>query len=371
MRPWNNCDIIHREYKMKILHIAHITNSPFSGVCSVVPEYLKSQQNKAEVALLNVKGEIIHDVQHCFIYKNSWKKSVSLEFRNPDIVVFHEVYYWNFVKIARSLLRENIPYIIIPHGCLVKEALQRKWLKKFTANLLFFNKFIKNAKAIQCLSDKELKNTTFTVPKFVCTNGINIPNSSKQKFHLEKLVITYIGRLEIHVKGLDILIMAVNNISKVLKNKNVQINIYGPDANGMYARLKSMITNYHLSDIIFLHHEISGKEKEKILYNSDIFIQTSRHEGMPMGILEAMGIGLPCLVTRGTSLGEIIEKYNAGWVSDTTVESLSQSILNAVSQNNSLEIKSQNARCLIEDNFTWEKITNQTFRVYKSIIQNK
>lgn len=356
---------------MKILHIAHITNTPFSGVCSVVPEYIKSQHIKADVALLNVANEKINGIEHCFLYKNNWKNSVSLEYQNPDIVIFHEVYYWPYIQIAKDLFREKIPYVIIPHGCLVKDALRKKWLKKYTANFLFFNAFIKKAQAVQCLSEKELINTHFSVHKFVCTNGITIPNIIKQDFHTDGLKITYIGRLEIHVKGLDIMISAVKNVSEVLRQHKVQINIFGPDVNGMFSKIESMITYNQLNDIIILHHEISGKEKEDTLYNSDIFIQTSRHEGMPMGILEAMSLGLPCLVTRGTSLGEIIERYDAGWVADTSIDSLSKTLIKAISQKDSLQVKSQNAQRLVEDNFAWDKISNQALEIYKTITNNK
>lgn len=353
---------------MKILHIAHITNTPFSGVCSVVPEYIKSQHIKADVALLNVANEKITKLKHCFLYKNNWKNSVSLEYQNPDIVIFHEVYYWPYIQIAKDLFREKIPYVIIPHGCLVKDALRKKWLKKHTANFLFFNAFIKKAQAVQCLSEKELINTHFSVHKFVCTNGITIHNIIKQDFHTNGLKITYIGRLEIHVKGLDIMISAVKNVSEVLRQHKVRINIFGPDVNGMFSKIESMITYNQLNDIIILHHEISGKEKEDTLYNSDIFIQTSRHEGMPMGILEAMSLGLPCLVTRGTSLGEIIERYDAGWVADTSIDSLSKTLIKAISQKDSLQVKSQNAQRLVEDNFAWDKISNQTLEIYNKII---
>lgn len=356
---------------MKILHIAHITNTPFSGVCSVVPEYIKSQHIKADVALLNVANEKINGIEHCFLYKSNWKNSVSLEFKNPDIVIFHEVYYWSFIQIAKDLFREKIPYVIIPHGCLVKDALRKKWLKKFTANFLFFNAFIKKAQAVQCLSKKELINTHFSVHKYICTNGISLPQIIKQGFHADGLNITYIGRLDVHVKGLDIMITAVKSISEVLRQHKVQINLFGPDVNGMFSKIESMITYNQLNDIIILHHEISGKEKVDTLYNSDIFIQTSRHEGMPMGILEAMSLGLPCLVTRGTSLGEIIERYDAGWVADTTIDSLAKTLIMAISQKDSLQVKSKNARRLVVDNFAWDKISNQTLEIYNTIINNK
>ena len=214
-------------------------------------------------------------------------------------------------------------------------------------------------------------NTHFSVHKYICTNGISLPQIIKHGFHAEGLNITYIGRLDVHVKGLDIMITSVKNISEVLRQHKVQINLFGPDVNGMFSIIESMITYNQLNDIIILHHEISGKEKVDTLYNSDIFIQTSRHEGMPMGILEAMSLGLPCLVTRGTSLGEIIERYDAGWVADTTIDSLAKTLIMAISQKDSLQVKSKNARRLVVDNFAWDKISNQTLEIYNTIINNK
>ena len=75
-----------------------------------------------------------------------------------------------------------------------------------------------------------------------------------------------------------------------------------------------------MEDLVELHEAIDGSEKEAELLSADVFIQTSRSEGMSMGILEALSYGVPCLVTRGTNLGEIIEQYDAGWVAETNAE---------------------------------------------------
>lgn len=356
---------------MKILHIAHIRNNPFNGVCVAVPAHVIHQSKLANVALLNIIDCKIDGIEKQFVYTGgNWRNDVSEDFKKPDIVVFHEVYHIQFAKIAKSLRKMNIPYVIVPHGALVKEALQKKKYKKLVANFLIFNSFINGASALQVLSKNELVNTKFKPRKFIGTNGIEISNSLKTSFNKDKIVITYIGRLDAYHKGLDMLVDAVGKMRHILLDRKCIIHIYGPDAKGRYAHLTSLISEANLSNILILSHEIIGEDKINCLLNSDIFLQVSRFEGMPMGILEAMSYGLPCIITRGTCLGDIVEKYDAGWVADTNVESIKDTLVKAIDECGLLKKKSENARILVANNYSWDVVISQTIDEYKKIIKS-
>ena len=261
---------------MKILHIASIKNNPFNGVCVAVPQHIIHQGKQADVALLNIQKCQIDGIQHQFFYEGkNWKHDVSSEFQKPDLVVFHEVYHIEFAKIARTLVKRRIPYIIVPHGCLVKSAQQKKWWKKKLANLLFFRQFIVNCKALQCLSENELKNTVFKNPKFIATNGIEVPNKYKEFFNEDKMQITYIGRLEIVPKGLDLLLQAIKQVvaKPNVINRIGSIDLYGPEWNGRYAEVETLNIKNGVKSIVTLHPAVGGEEKKEILpeYNKESF----------------------------------------------------------------------------------------------------
>lgn len=354
---------------MKILHIASIVNNPCCGTSVVIPQHIVSQQMLENVAFINFRNGEFKGIDNQFLCKSLFDfYKYFKQFGKPDLVVFHEVYIWQYPIIAYWLRKQKIPYIIIPHCCLTDGAINRKKLKKRIGNLLLFNSFINGAAAIQCLSKNESETTHFGKRKFIGTNGIDFPNVYKKEFNSKKINIVFIGRFDIYHKGLDLLVKAFSLNTERLRKCEVALNIYGPILNSDSELIKKMINENKLSDLVHLNDAVTGDEKVKILLDSDVFIQTSRFEGMPMGILEALSYGLPCLVTKGTTLGEIIEKYDAGWVCETNAENVAECIERCIDEKDLFKVKGQNARKLIEENFTWDKVANDTIKIYQQLI---
>ena len=355
---------------MVILHISYIVGSKYQGVDVVVPEHIKHQAEYASVGFINVNNVRIDGIVNQFDFTSPFNlDALPVPFNRPDLVVFHEAYRVEYLKISKILRKNKIPYIIIPHGELTNEAQKKKWLKKKVANLLLFNRFIGGAAAIQCLSERELNSTRFGKMKFVGTNGIDMPKKQKQSFNDGGIKFTYIGRLDSYIKGLDLLINAVAVNKRLMIENNCTLTLYGPDRFGRGDRIRGLISENGVSEIVTLKSEVSGETKESVLIASDVFVQTSRSEGMPMGILEALSYGLPVLITEGTTLGGYVKEYNAGWVAETSVDSIGRMFEHVVGERALLDKKSYNAVNLVKNNFEWSKIATGIVEKYCNIIK--
>ncbi|MBO5212801.1 MAG: glycosyltransferase [Clostridia bacterium] len=359
---------------MIILHIFRSLNRKIAGADVIIPEHIKIQQTKETVGCVNITNTKIPGIDNQLDYTENFKlSSLPAPFNKPDIIIFHQVYYPKFLGIAKQARRAGIPYVIVPHGSLTKEAQNIKRLKKILGNLVFFNKFIKGARAIQYLSESEMERAYKKLPCFVSTNGIHMPSEQKSSFNDDKTVLSFIGRYDYYIKGLDLLLDAVRKKADILRKNNCILNMYGPHTEyyiGYINEIKQKISEYNISDIVTLNGPVIDEEKKAVLWNTDIFIQCSRTEAMPMGILEAMSYGIPVLITDTTTLGSIVGKYEAGYHCKTDSSSIAEAIEKAVLEKDKLPKLSENAKKLIEENFLWESVSKDAVSRYKKIAEN-
>lgn len=354
---------------MVIIHIASIESSVIGGVQVAVPLMIEAQEKYAKVGLYNINGTSIKGIKMISCNGKFDINKLEEPFNKPDLIVFHEVYRFKYINLYKHIVKTNIPYIIIPHGCLSKTAQHKKALKKLCANILFFNRFIKSADSIQYLSKNEKEMTNFKKHNcFISGNGIRLPQTTKQSFSNDGIKFIYIGRLDIHIKGIDILLKAIKECESTLRRKNSIIKIYGPDYNQSHKIINEMKSKLKIEDIVKLNDAVFGKDKENALLDADCFIQASRSEGLPLGPIEALSYGLPCIVTEGVGLGDSIENFQAGYKSLVDAISLSDAIKKFIDNYDSIQKMSNQAK-LLANEFDVESIARNAIDEYSHIIK--
>lgn len=356
---------------MVILHICAVENKMSNGATVAALNHINEQAKSgdAHIMVCHVKNEKLpwDDAVEVITYEELQTAIVAI-----DLVVFHEIYYATFFKIAKMLRRDNKPYVVVAHGGLTKGAQSQRRLPKMIVNFGWAKSFIRGAKAIHFLSQREYKTSvTWNKKYLISPNGVRLPERVKtfDDTEIEGLRLIYIGRINLFYKGLDVLCEACAIIAQQMREKKIEVYIYGPREGEDYEKLQTLITTLRIEDIIKVHDGVFGEEKEKTMLAADIFIQPSRSEGQPMGILDAMAIGLPVIVTPGTTFDELVEKQQCGWTTQSKRDLLAQTILRGYEERAKLQNKSQNARACVKELFQWEYVAKQTIRKYQQLLE--
>ena len=351
---------------MIVLHISKAPNNPCNGVVAVVPQHVAAQGKFADTALINLNGIALTGCERQLLCDID---ALPKPYDRPDLVVFHEVYKPEFLRAAGKWRKMGVPYIVVPHGCLTKKAQRIKRLKKTVANLLLVDRFLRGAKAIQFLSRQEQENSRFREKGFVATSGIDLPKNNQRQTDPERVRMVYIGRMDIHVKGLDLMLQAVRDTAELLRANRATLDLYGPDRLGSHEVLRKMIAELGIGDLVAVHDKVLGEEKAAVLRRADIFIQTSRTEALTMGILEAMSYGLPCIVTEGTTRAELIRDRNAGWSAQNDARAIAETIRSAMMQKETWLQKGQKATEIIAEDYGWDRIARKTVLQYRLLLK--
>lgn len=127
---------------------------------------------------------------------------------------------------------------------------------------------------------------------------------------------------KMYAKGAIDFLHAIPIVSE--KNKNIRFIIAGdvieseefPPNSGEKKFPEKEIREYvargSFRDIVTIKNEVVGDEKIRLFFESDIFVLPSYGEGMPMVVLEAMGAGLPVIISPSGAMPEYIKDGENG-----------------------------------------------------------
>ncbi|MEE8452411.1 MAG: glycosyltransferase [Thermoguttaceae bacterium] len=362
---------------MIVLHAAPITWGRIGGLHVSIPALVAAQSRLegVEAALAvtvggpDVPPQLGFPVFHRKInVGEDGRLNLPTPFDRPDIVVFHSTYIPAHATIARRLRRAAIPYIICPRGGMTRYAQQHHGWKKMLGNRLFFKRMVGRAEAINCLTHGEAQESEgWNRPTFIVGNGTTLADEADLATPGRQTArrLIFIGRLHIEYKGLDMLLEACGLIRDELEAADVTVELHGPDHAGSTKLLEKQIAALQLDRTVELGGPAVGRDKVSLLRRADAFLHPSRSEGHPMAVLEALGHGLPCLLTPVTHVADEVAAARAGWRVEPTVESIARGIAAILAtEDDQLQTAGENARRLAAETYAWDEIATRSVQEY-------
>lgn len=288
---------------MKILYITSQVSDDggVQRVLSVKTNYFIEKLNY-EIAVLTVNQDEddlffafnkkinfhnIHTEGNKFFKLKQYKDQIQnyINQTQPDIIIVCDFGLRAF--LLPYLIRTNSPIIFEAHGSKYNESRKyevtiisnvthrfKYWYRNFCAKK--FNVFV--ALSEQSLNEWNLNNG------YVIPNAISSDTTLQSDLRAKKILV--ISR-QSYEKGLDRLLLVWKLISK--KHPDWKLEIYGGKNQDL--GLENLIEAYNIQSSISFHKPVKNIQ-EKYL-ESSIYLMTSRSEGFPMVLLEAMSHGLP------------------------------------------------------------------------------
>lgn len=123
----------------------------------------------------------------------------------------------------------------------------------------------------------------------------------------ETFRILCVGRL-VPAKGQGVLVHAAHELRRRGRKIEVSFAGDGPDR----ARLEALAAELRVEDICRFLGPVNPNKVRELYAASDVFVLPSFAEGIPVVLMEAMAMGVPCVSTAITGIPELIESGRQG-----------------------------------------------------------
>ncbi len=252
---------------------------------------------------------------------------------------FHGVHVQNYGVLLRSIYKvtERILSFFTDRFIVVSESEKRKVLKyKFASQDKF--RLIQNGTAIPLDSD------------------IN-----KGKFNSRKIL--HISRFD-YAKNSLLMGEIIKKINETISSTRFEFILIGKGTDKKL--LENKLKELQIENVRFVGFQ---KDVKKYYNESFCLISTSRWEGLPLVVLEAMAYGLPVIASNVEGNIDLIEDSRTGFLYDLdSPETAAESISYLMGDSERYKKISSSAREVIKEKYSRENMIKQTENLYLSLL---
>ena len=286
-------------------------------------------------------------------------------------IIHSWLWYSNFLcGLARQFaVLSDIPFIVSQRGDYnARYGRLRLWLTE----QIIYNRadvILTNAVRLQGnLQSRYPEKRIITIRNIVRSPNPSPLSESKfenaQQSDLPKRHIVSVGRL-VPEKGYRNLVQALNLLNTKYNFSNFTATILGEG--GLKDELSRLADSYHLSN----HLRLPGfcEAVFPILSDANLFILPSLHESTPNALIEAMGIGLPCIASDVGGVSDLIEDRKSGMlVPAADPEALARAIHRVLTDGALAKTLGERAQAKIHRLFNNDQSIQQLEAVYRNVL---
>jgi len=356
--------------------MAGLDRSRFEPLAVIGPgDYLPKKLEEADIPYQVIEpwDRGINPANDVYVY---WKlRSIVRRFR-PHLIHVRTIKGQLIGRLVA--MHERIPIVVYTsHGYIFNSA-HPWWIKQIDIQMERYLKRITTIQIAVCEADRAaaLQYGTADPDKIVVIlNGVeterffkNIPLRDELRRRLkispEEVLVIFIGRFE-WAKNPELMIEAFRDVNKEINNLRLIMIGEGP----LRHKCEQLVKKLGLSEVIsFLGNRT---DLEDILPAGDIFALSSRYEGLPLSMLEAMAAGLPVVVPDVGGIAEVVAHQINGFIyPEGNRESLVLHLLRLARDPAARKQMGATNAELARQEFDLERVKRENYRIYDELIEH-
>lgn len=331
---------------MKLLHVVSSVDRHFGGPIEGVLQRglrLREMGHEIEVASSDDPGASfvnafplpVHALgpprRGGYYYAASLRPWLRTHAGNFDAVIVNGLWQYHSLAAWQVMRELRRPYVVFTHGMLdpwFNRAYPLKRLKKSLYWPWAEYRVLRDAAAVLFTSEDErlLARQSFwpyQARERVVSYGTRLPPQDAAPLrdaflgaHPElrgKRVLLFLGRLHAK-KGCDLMVDAFARVAK--EEPSLHLLMAGPDQTGWVSDLKARAETLGLADRITWPGMLAGNAKWGAFYCSEAFMLPSHQENFGISVAEALGCGLPVLISDKVNIWREVLAAQTGFVAE-------------------------------------------------------
>ncbi len=292
--------------------------------------------------------------------------------RDFDVVHSHGVYLWPMRAATRAAARAGVPYVVSPHGMLIRDAIRGKsrWVKTAWIHLVE-RRTLMHAAGLHVTAHverTELGALGLPLPPVVVEipNGVDWPSEhlplARTPFGgLPRRFVLFLGRLS-WVKGLDRLIAAWQWI------RDVPLVIAGNDEEGYRPRLETLARSLGIEDRIVFLGTVGNAHKWALYEAAELLVLPSYTENFGMVVAEAMAMACPVVVSPEVGIASLVSAEEAGVVTSCEPTQLAAAVAGLLSDPARRRELGRRGRAVARERLAWASVAKRMEELYRRIL---
>jgi len=304
--------------------------------------------------------------------------------QGADIVHIHGLYRFHLPAAAALSRCHRVPYVVKPHGSLDPFLYRvRRW-RKSIPEWLIIRPALAAASGVHFTALEELHlaratgafgrwSDAISGKAIIVREGVDVESSGgcgvRDFFELHpelagKRIILFLGRINFK-KGLDILARAFGRIGRA--RPDTHLVLAGPDSEGYGTKVRRWLAEEGVLDRATFTGMLQGRVKRGAYEAASAFVLPSYTENFGLTIVEALGYGVPVVLSTKVNIWRELVAADAGLATDCDGEQVAAAVLSVLDNPPAAQEMAARGR-LFANNYRWESVVPDMIAEYRKVI---